>query len=112
MPPRRQPGQRQDRDVFPAVPVHHVNRGAAQCQRGGQQRPCLPGQPRVHAGPHHLPVLAEPGADGRTVQPGGQDQLAGAHPVQASAQLGGMVLHPADGVVARRPPAQRGRLEH
>ena len=35
-----------------------------------------------------------------------------AHPVQVPAQLGGMVVHPADGVVARRPLAQRGRLEH
>ena len=112
MPPRRQPGQRQHRDVLPAVPVHHVNRGAAQGQRGGQQRPRLPGQPGVHAGPHDLPAPAEPGAAGRAVQPGGQDQLDGAHPVQVPAQLGGVVVHPADGVVARRPLAQRGRLEH
>jgi hypothetical protein len=60
VPPRCQPGQRQHREVLPAVRVHQTDQ-AAVTERQPRRRQCpgLPGQRHVHAGPRHLPVPAE-----------------------------------------------------
>jgi hypothetical protein len=107
----RDPGQRQGGQVLAAVHVDQVHPPAAQRMRRGQRRPGLPQHRDRQAGPDHLAVRAELDPVGRTGQPRRHHELADAQAVQAPGQLGDMVLHPADGVVADRARRQLARLE-